>query len=116
MFPKQFREHPPQNLDEVYEKIDQSRKEHIDYLVGDEIMPIVFNRVYQDGYDLGSEECINSTILLVEAFKSAMSQSVGQYHPLQELSDNMQFSAPTEDTPNNESQLTKEEELDNSGL
>lgn len=104
-------------MDEVYEKIDQARKEHIDYLV-DEIMPIIFNRVYQDGYNLGIEECNNSTILFVEAFKSAMSQSVGAYHPLQEISNNMQFSEDIDDiaVTDDELLLTKENEIDNSGL
>ena len=101
-------------MDEVYEKINQARKEHIDYLV-DEIMPIIFNRVYQDGYNLGIEECNNSTILFIEAFKSAMNQSVGLYHPLQEISDNMQFGEDGIVT-DDELILTKEDELDNSGL
>lgn len=55
-------------------------------------MPIVFNRVFQDGYNLSLEECNNSTILFVEAFKSVMCQSVNIFHPIQDISDNMQFS------------------------
>lgn len=103
-------------MDEVYEKIDQARKEHIDYLV-DEIMPIIFNRVYQDGYNLGTEECNNSTILFIEAFKSAMNKSVGGYHPLQEISDNMQFSDDVDGIAvKDELLLTKEDEIDNPGL
>lgn len=105
-------------MDEVYEKINQARQEHIDYLV-DEIMPIIFNRVFQEGYNLSSDECNNSTILFVEAFKSAMNQSVNIYHPLQDISDNMQFSEDVDTiavTDNDELQLTKDYEVDTTGL
>ncbi len=92
--------------------MEQARKEHIDYLV-DEIMPIIFNRVLQDGYNLGSDVCNNSTILFVEAFKSAMCESVGSYHPLQEISNNMQFS---EDIDDSIAVIEKEREIDITGL
>lgn len=96
MFPKGYKDFPPQSQDEVTDKIILARIEHINYLVEEEIMPIIFGRVYQDGYNLGKDECQNSTILLVEAFKNAMYKSVGMEHPLSEISDNMIFADVSE--------------------
>ena len=97
MFPKGYKDFPPQSQDEVTDKIILARIEHINYLVEEEIMPIVLGRVYQDGYHLGKEECQNATILLVEAFKNAMYKSVGMIHPLSEISDNMLFTDDVND-------------------
>lgn len=93
MFPKGYKEFPPQNEGEVTDKIILARIEHISYLVEEEIMPIIFGRVYQDGYNLGNPECDKATILLIEAFKNVMYKSVGMTHPLSEISDNMVFTS-----------------------
>lgn len=82
-------------------------------------MPMVFGRVYQDGYNLSKEECNNSTILFVEAFKSALNKSVGLYHPLQDISDNMIFTEDVDGiivTDNDELVLNKDNEIDITGL
>lgn len=97
MFPKGYKDFPPQNEDEVTDKIILARIEHINYLVEEEIMPIIFGRVYQDGYNLGNPECDTATILLIAAFKNAMYKSVGMTHPLAEISDNMVFTSGEND-------------------
>lgn len=108
MFPKAYRDFPPQNENEVTSKIIQSRIDHIEYLI-DEIMPIIFGRLKQDGYDLSKESCNNATILFIEAFKNGLYKSVDMYHPLQEISENMVFTNDVNDI----SIVSKESIIDN---
>lgn len=85
-FPKQKRNSPPQTMEELLGTVEETRKEHVEYLL-DEILSNSFRILYEEGFDLGSDHCVNSTAFMVEAFKAAIYRSVGIEHTLQEIAD-----------------------------
>lgn len=87
-FPKGKKDSPPQTIEELQAKVNETRKEHIDYIV-EESMSFIFSRCYEEGFDLGQEECIKTTSLAVESFKAALYNTVGIKHPLHVLADGM---------------------------
>lgn len=89
-FPGSKRNTPPQSMEELLGSVEQIRKEHIEYLI-DEILPPVFQRCYDEGFDLGDDECLKATSLLVEALRSAMYASANLEHPLHAVIDKAFF-------------------------
>jgi len=87
-FPRQKRDSPPQTMEELLENVESTRKEHIEYIM-DEALTFVFGRVYDEGFDLGNEECLKTTALLVEAFRSAMYKTVGINHPFHAMAESV---------------------------
>lgn len=87
-FPRQKRDSPPQTMEELLETVETTRKEHIEYIM-DEALAFVFGRVYDEGFDLGDEDCLKTTALLVESFRSAMYKSVGINHPFHAMADSV---------------------------
>jgi len=93
-FPKQKKNSPPQSMEELLEGVEETRKEHVEFLL-DEILSNSFRILYEEGFDLGKDECVNSTAFMIEAFKAAIYRSVGIEHTLQEIAD--QVTLVTED-------------------
>ena len=87
-FPRQKRDSPPQTMEELLETVETTRKEHVEYIM-DEALSFVFGRVYDEGFDLGSEDCLKTTSMLVEAFRSAMYKSVGIDHPFHDIAESV---------------------------
>lgn len=87
-FPKGKKDSPPQTMEELLETVEMTRKEHVEYVM-DETLSFVFSRVYDEGFDLGSEECLKTTALLVESFKSALYKACGIHHPFHEMADSV---------------------------
>lgn len=86
LFPKEKKNSPPQTMEELLGNVEETRKEQVEYLL-DEILSNSFRILYEEGFDLGKDECVNSTAFLIEAFKSAIYRSVGIEHTLQEIAD-----------------------------
>lgn len=85
-FPKAKRDTPPQTMEELLENVETTRKEHIEFVM-DEMLSFMFQRVYDEGFDLGSDECFKTTACLVEATRAALYKSAGIYHPLHDFAD-----------------------------
>ena len=88
LFPKTKRDTPPQSIEEIHEKREQVKKEHIE-MVLDDIMSNVFYHTSEEGFQLSEEECIKETSLVIEALRAAMYKAVDLNHPLHDLANNM---------------------------
>lgn len=89
IFPKAKRDGSPvQNYDELIEKVNEARIEHIEYLV-DEIMSFIFQRVGDEGFDLLHDESSKSLYLFIESFRSVLLGSCDIPHPLQVVAEQM---------------------------
>lgn len=86
-FPKAKRDTPPQSMEELLENVESTRKEHIEYLM-DETLSFLFQRVYEEGFDLGADECFKTTACLVEATRAALYKTAGIHHPLHDFAEN----------------------------
>lgn len=87
-FPKAKRDTPPQSMEELLENVEFTRREHVEYVM-DEVLSFAFSRVYDEGFDLGSEDCLKTTALLVESFRSALYKTVGLDHPFHIMADDV---------------------------
>lgn len=85
-FPKAKKNHLPQSLDEVFEAVEESRKEHIELFM-ENILPFIFSAAADMNLDLSKEECTKSTALFVESFKSALYDTCGINHVLQQVAE-----------------------------
>lgn len=85
-FPRGKNKSPPQTVEETMASVEANRKEVIEYLV-DDCCAFMFNRLYEEGFDLSDPECTKQTLLVIESMKSALCATVGISHPLQLLSD-----------------------------
>lgn len=86
-FPKGKRDTPPQSMEELLENVETTRKEHIEYIM-DETLAVFFQRAYDEGFDLGADECFKTTACLVEAARAALYKTAGIYHPLHDFAEN----------------------------
>lgn len=82
LFPKSKINTPAQSMDELYEKTVGVRKEHVEHII-DDVMTALFERCYDEGFDLTAVEVMKPTCLLVESFRSMLYSSIGIQHPLQ---------------------------------
>jgi hypothetical protein len=88
VFPKAKKDTPPQSIEEVYSKAEATRKEHVEYVI-DETLSFVFNRCYDEGFNLHQDHCVKSTAMVVEALRSALYNAVQIAHPLQNAAESM---------------------------
>lgn len=85
---------------------------HIRKIVEAELMPAIFHKLFEDGYNLNQDECQNSIMLLMESLKNVMYKSVGMYHPLSELSNNLVFTDDVNDV-NLDTEVETSDDKDN---
>lgn len=97
VFPKAKRDTPPQSIEEIHEKRTAVKKEHAEVVL-DDVMSNVFFHMSEEGFDLGHEDCIKTTAMLIETMRSAMYKAVDLNHPLHDIADTM-FRYDTEDEP-----------------
>lgn len=87
VFPKWKKETPPQSLEELFAKIEETRSEHIQYLVNEEIVPSLLNALHYEGFNLLADECDAATNLFIESFKAALYKASNLEHPLHDMAD-----------------------------
>jgi hypothetical protein len=103
-FPRLKRNSPPQTLEELNKNIEETRKEHIEYII-DESMSFAFQKAFDEGFDLGQDECFKTTAMLIETYRAALCRTVGIYHPLHDFADTAFTIADEEDEPVNDTSV-----------
>jgi flagellar biosynthesis/type III secretory pathway protein FliH len=101
IFPKQKKDAPPTTIEEIYENVAEARKEHIEILL-DDVLAFAFQRCYEEGFNLGNDDCLKSTALLVESFRAGLYNTVGIPHPLHTAAETM-FIEETDENDSGES-------------
>jgi len=88
VFPKSKKDTPPLTIQEIVEKQEEVRKGHIEFVL-DEVLANCFGFCYNEGFDLGKDECVNTTGLVIESLRAALFKSVGLNHSLHQLADSL---------------------------
>lgn len=88
MFPKAKRDSPLHTREEVEAKVIAARKDHVEFVI-DETLSFVFSRCYEEGFNLNNDDCFKSTGMLVETMRAALYNTVGLYHPLHKVADEL---------------------------
>lgn len=98
MFPKAKRGIPPQSLEELKSNVENIRKEHVEFAI-DEGVSALFGALYEEGFDLSSDELVKPTGLVIECVRSAMYAAIGLPHPLQSIAEAMYDAIEQGNTP-----------------
>lgn len=83
-FPKGKLNAPPQNLEEIMETVEASRKEHIEMFLS-VMVPYIFQKACDEGFDITQQSCIETNTFFLEALNAALCKSVGIYHPIHDV-------------------------------
>lgn len=86
VFPKFKKDSPPQSMEELIEKVEETRKEQIEFVL-DESIRNIFEFSYMNGFDMSDEEYTKNVGLFSEALKSALYKTAGLHHPFQQLAE-----------------------------
>jgi len=79
-------EAPPQNLDEIHDKVTQTRKEHVAGVMND-MIPDIINMFGAYGVDINDDKYIKDVALVMEATKSLLHKQYNLEHPFHKMVD-----------------------------
>lgn len=88
LFPKQKKDTPPQTIEQLYENVEGTRREHIEFII-DDVLSSVFQHCYEEGFDLGQDDCLKTTGLVVESLRAGLYNTIGMEHPLHKVADTL---------------------------
>lgn len=85
-FPKYKRETPPMSLEELFDKVRNTRQEHIEFIL-DEILPSLIFYINTEGFDITSDKCEKEMIFFVESFRSLLYKAARLEHKFHDLAE-----------------------------
>lgn len=88
VFPKAKRGAPANNIDEILENVEMARREQIEFII-DETLSYVFERCYQEGFDLMENQCLKPTAMVVESLRAALYKTAKMEHALHDVAEKM---------------------------
>lgn len=88
VFPKSHRTTPPKTIEELYQSIEEVRKEHIEHVL-DNVLEHSFQYVMAEGFDVTKDECAKSMGLVIESLRSLLFQTEGYHHELQGVAESI---------------------------
>lgn len=79
---------PPQNLDEIVDKVTQTRKEHVAGVMND-MIPDIINMFGAYGVDINDDKYVKDVALVMEGIKSLLHRQYNLEHPFHNMVDNI---------------------------
>ena len=79
---------PPQNLEEIVDKVTQTRKEHVAGVMND-MIPDVINMFGAYGVDINDDKYVKDVALVMEGIKSLLHRQYNLEHPFHNMVDNI---------------------------
>jgi len=88
LFPGSKRESPPQSVEEIVDRVTQTRKEHVEGVMMD-LIPDLIHMFGSYGLDVSSDEYIKDVAMIMESIKSMISRQYNLEHPFHSMVDNI---------------------------
>lgn len=88
LFPGFKRESPPQSIEEIVDRVTQTRKEHIEGVLND-LIPELIHMFGSYRLDVSSDEYIKDVAMIMESIKSMVSRQYNVEHPFHSMVDNI---------------------------
>lgn len=88
LFPGFKRESPPQTLEEITDRVTQTRKDHVEGVAG-ELIPDLIHMFGSYGLDVTSDEYIRDVAMIMESIKSMISRQYHLEHPFHSMVDSI---------------------------
>lgn len=86
LFPKIKRDSPPQTIEEIADKISQTRKDHVENLMYD-MAPDIVNLLGSYGLDVTDPDNIKDTAMVMESIKSMVCRQYNIDHSFHKMVD-----------------------------
>jgi hypothetical protein len=84
VFPGFRRESPPQSIEEITVRVEQTRKDHINGVLND-LIPELIHTFASYGIDINSDEYIKDVAMVIESIKSMISRQYRVEHPFHKM-------------------------------
>jgi hypothetical protein len=79
---------PPQNIEEIYDKVTQTRKDHVAGVMND-MIPEVINMFGAYGVDINDDKYVKDVALVMEGIKALLHRQYNLEHSFHNISDNI---------------------------
>lgn len=87
-FPGFKRDSAPQSVEEIVDRVTQTRKDHIEMIMND-VIPDLIHMFGSYGIDINSDESVKDVAMIMESVKSMVSRQYRLPHPFHEMVDNI---------------------------
>ena len=79
---------PPQNLDEILDKVTQTRKEHVASVMND-MIPDLIHIFGAYGVDINDDKYVKDVAMVMDSIKAMVSRQYRLEHPFHNMIDNV---------------------------
>lgn len=88
LFPGMKRDSAPQNMEEILDKVTQTRKEHVTMVMND-MIPEIIHMFGAYGVDINDDKYVKDVAMIMESTKSLLHRQYNLEHPFHKMVDNI---------------------------
>lgn len=88
VFPGFKRDAAPQNLEEIVDKVTQTRKDHVNMVMND-MIPDIIHMFGAYGVDINDDKYVKDVAMIMESTKSLLNRQYNLEHPFHKMVDNI---------------------------
>lgn len=79
---------PPQNIEEIVDKVTQTRKDHVNMVMND-MIPEIIHMFGAYGVDINDDKYVKDVAMIMESTKSLLNRQYNLEHPFHKMVDNI---------------------------
>lgn len=88
LFPGMKRDAAPQNMEEILDKVTQTRKEHVNMVLND-MIPEIIHMFGAYGVDINDDKYVKDVAMIMESTKSLLNRQYNLEHSFHKMVDNI---------------------------
>jgi hypothetical protein len=88
LFPGMKRDSAPQNMEEILDKVTQTRKDHVNMVLND-MIPEIIHMFGAYGVDINDDKYVKDVAMIMESTKSLLHRQYNLEHPFHKMVDNI---------------------------
>lgn len=88
LFPGMKRDTAPQNMEEILDKVTQTRKDHVNMVLND-MIPEIIHMFGAYGVDINDDKYVKDVAMIMESTKSLLHRQYNLEHPFHKMVDNI---------------------------
>lgn len=88
LFPGMKRDSAPQNMEEILDKVTQTRKDHVNMVLND-MIPEIIHMFGAYGVDINDDKYVKDVAMIMESTKSLLNRQYNLEHPFHKMVDNI---------------------------
>ncbi len=88
LFPGFKRDTAPQSVEEIVDKVTQTRKDHVNMVMND-MIPEIIHMFGAYGVDINDDKYVKDVAMIMESTKSLLNRQYNLEHPFHKMVDNI---------------------------